>query len=66
MIRYLSDAATQLCDIYDETCCSRQKNKHFNFQCESNVDPTIATILNGGYLEYGLEQGNQYTSFMGV
>jgi hypothetical protein len=31
MIRYLNDATTQLCDLFDETCCSRKKNKHFDF-----------------------------------
>jgi hypothetical protein len=41
------------------------KKKHFSFQCKNNVDPTIASILKGGYFEYGLEQCNQYVAFMG-
>jgi hypothetical protein len=64
MISYLNGVATEICDFYDITCCSRQKNKYFSFQCEYNDDPTIATILKGGYLDYGLEQGNQYAAFM--
>jgi hypothetical protein len=58
MISYLDDVASELCDFYVVTCCSREIKKHFSFQCENNVDPTIATILQGGFLEYGLEQGN--------
>jgi hypothetical protein len=65
MISYLNDVATELCDFYDITCCSKQKNKHFNFWYGDNDDPAIATILKGGYLDYGLEQGNQYVAFMG-
>jgi hypothetical protein len=42
------------------------KNKQFGFQCENNDDPAIATILKGGYLNYGLKQGKQYAAFMGT
>jgi hypothetical protein len=48
MISYLNDVATKLCDFYDKTYCSRQKNKYFSFQCENSVDQTIATMLNDG------------------
>jgi hypothetical protein len=47
-------------------CCGKQKNKHFIFQCKDNIDPTIASILNAGFVGYGLSQGNQYVVFMGV
>jgi hypothetical protein len=47
-------------------CCGKQKNKHFIFQCKDNIDPTIASILNGVFVEYGLSQGNQYAVFMGA
>jgi hypothetical protein len=66
MMSYLKDVATKLCDFYDITCCSGQKNKHFGFYCENNVDPAIVTNLKGGYHEYGIEQGNQYATFVGA
>jgi hypothetical protein len=66
MISYLNDVAYELCDFYDITCCSGQKKKHFSFQCANSVDSKIATILKGGCLEYGLEQGDQYAAFMGA
>ena len=66
MIRYLNDVATELCDFYDRTCCSKQKDKHFSFQCKNNIDPTIASHLNGGFVKYGLEQSNQYSTFLGA
>jgi hypothetical protein len=59
----LNYVASELCDFYDITCCSRKKTLLFSMWV--NFDPTIATILKGGYLEYGLEQGNQYVAFMG-
>jgi hypothetical protein len=66
MMSYMKGVSTELCDFYDITCSSRQKNKHFSFQCENNDDPLIATILKGEYINYGMDQGNQYAAFMGA
>jgi hypothetical protein len=66
MMSYWKDVATKLCDFNDIICCSRQKNKHFGFYCENNVDPAIVTILKVGYHEYDIEQGNQYATFVGA
>ena len=55
LLSYLNGLASKLCDLYDRTCCSRQTNKHFCFQCGNSVEPIIASFRQGGIF-YDIEQ----------
>ena len=63
LLSYLNGLASKLFDLYDRTCCSRQTNKHFCFQCDNSVEPIIASFRQGGIF-YDIEQIEEFIAYV--
>ena len=43
LLENLNEFATEFCELYDTTCCTREDYKHLHYQCKHNSDPIIAS-----------------------
>jgi hypothetical protein len=66
MLKHLNDLAMKLCDLYNKTYCSHQRDKHLLFQCENSIEPTIASLKKGEVNLLHIEQIKQFVTFMGA
>ena len=64
-MKILNSVAIQLLENhYDETCCSKQNDRHFEFQCMFHEEYVIASYHRGDYAHLGMEQVEQFVTFM--
>jgi hypothetical protein len=66
MLKHLNDLAMKLCDLYNKTYCSHQRDKHLLFQCENSIEPTIASIKKCEVNLLHIQQIEQFVTFMGA
>jgi hypothetical protein len=55
--------AKELLLHHDITCCSEQKDKHFEFQCRFHEECVIASYHTGDYAHLGMEQVEEFVTF---
>jgi hypothetical protein len=60
-IKYI---AKELLLHHDITCCSEQKDKHFEFQCRFHEECVIASYHTGDYAHLGMEQVEEFVTFL--
>jgi hypothetical protein len=48
--------AKELLLHHDTTCCSEQKDKHFEFQCRFHKECVIASYRTGDYAHLGMDK----------
>ena len=58
--------ASDLCQRYDYTCCSRMKKPHLPFSCKFNDKETLASYANGIYDYYDVERIKEFVAFKGA
>jgi hypothetical protein len=56
--------AKELLLHHDTTCCSEQKDKHFEFQCRFHEECVIASYHTGDYAHLGMEQVEEFVTFL--
>ena len=49
---------------HDENCCSKQNDRHFEFQCMFHKEYVIGSYHRGDYSHLGMEQVEQFVTFM--
>jgi hypothetical protein len=54
--------AKELLLHHDTTCCSEQKDKHFEFQCRFHEECVIASYHTGDYAHLGMEQAEEFVT----
>ena len=63
-IELLNKIASVLLNYHkEETCCS-EYFRHFKFQCPSNIEHVIATYHTWNYAHLGMEEVEQFVTFM--
>jgi len=63
-LHVLDEIAKKLLENHDETCCSKQIGRHFEFQCKFHEEYVIASYHRGVYAHLGMEQVEQFVTFM--
>jgi hypothetical protein len=56
--------AKELLLHHDITCCSEQKDKHFEFQCRFHEECVIASYHTGDYAHLGMELVEEFVTFL--
>ena len=63
----LNHIANEILENHDDmNCCSKQKFRHFGFQCMFHEENVIASYHRGDYAHLGMEQVEQFIIFMGA
>ena len=66
-LKKLDSTASELLENHcDVTCCSKQDDRHFKFQCMFHEEYVIASYNRGEYTHLGMEQVEQFVAFMGA
>ena len=58
--------AWNLCEICDFTCCSKNPKKHLPYLCEFNDNEILSSYAKGVYINYDIEQIEEFFSFRGA
>jgi len=62
-IHRLQCYASNLCGIYDVTCCSENPKKHLPYQCEFIDNGPISSYAKGVYNYYDVQQIVEFVAF---
>jgi hypothetical protein len=54
-LKILNCIAIELLENHDENCCSKQNDRHFEFQCMFHKEYAIASYHRGDYAHLGME-----------
>jgi hypothetical protein len=60
----LNYMASKLLERHDTTCCCKQNDKHFEYQCMFHEEFVMASYHRGDYAHLGMEQVEQFVTFM--
>ena len=55
-MKKLNSIAIELLEYYDKTCCSKQYDRHFEFQCMFHEEYVIASYHRGDYAYLGMDK----------
>lgn len=66
-MKKLNSIANEFLKKYCElTCCSKQDDRHFGFQCKFHDEYVIASYNRGDYVHLGMKEVEQFVSFVAV
>ena len=58
--------ASNLCEIYDFTFCSKNSKRHLPYLCEFNDNEILSSYGKGVYSYYDIEQIEEFVAFKGA
>ena len=63
LLEHLDEFATEFCELYDTTCCTREDYKHLHYQCKHNSDPIIAAYTRCKFICQDIKQVEEYVIY---
>ena len=64
LLEHLNEFATEFCELYDTTCCTREDYKHLHYQCKHNSDHIISAYTRCKFACQDIKQVEEYVAYV--